>query len=110
MKSTSTFSDDPAGRQMSMSLDVMTAPAVSVDYRDDVIEALADYCARLEDERDNLAAERNAYELVAKESLHYCRELGVLLRAERERRLQLLNEYRHLRERTLLATGEVVAA
>jgi hypothetical protein len=71
------------------------------DSRDAVIEILADCEAALIERVVQLTIERDAWKIVALESIHQSHDLTVKADHLRERHRHLLNEYRVLREKLL---------
>jgi hypothetical protein len=78
------------------------------DYKDDVIEQLADENAALRARVEDLGSERDVVMQIAQAAIHYCNALNVRLDAIGERHERLHDAYRHLRER-IMTSGDVAA-
>ena len=78
---------------------------MSRDYRDIVIEELADAEALLLERVASLEADVQSYRLLAQEAIHALHDLARERDRLRERHHRLLNEYRALREDLLRAAA-----
>lgn len=75
------------------------------DYRDAVIETLAEAEATLADKIVALTSERDAYRLVAQQAIHICHAQYVELRGLSARYKRLLRDFRALRSQLLGPDG-----
>jgi hypothetical protein len=66
------------------------------DYRDFVIEALADSEAALRDQLIDLTIERDSYRGLSRAAVHQLYDLATRLDRLREQHHRLLDEHRHL--------------
>lgn len=80
---------------------IAAAGGVTADYRDLVIETLADAEAELIDRVVDLMIERDACRLLEQQAIHALHALTVERDRLRASHHRLIDEYRHLRAQTL---------